>query len=177
MDPGDLARLVRAPAVRAFDNERPVPEETVTAIVETARWTGSARNRQPWLIVRVRENALRQQIAELGAYADFVCEAPVLLVMAGADNNFSDTPFDCGRLMQSLLLIATAHGLRGCPATLFPDNNARQAAQLLQLDPGWLPRHVLALGYPKPQPPTRGSSAVHPGRKNLQQIYRDNTGG
>ncbi|WP_082944975.1 nitroreductase family protein [Mycobacterium sp. 852013-50091_SCH5140682] len=78
MDLGELARLMRVPAVRMFDGDRPVPDGVVSAIVDAARWTGSARNRQPWLIVRVRSGALLRDISELGAYAGFVrrCSGP-----------------------------------------------------------------------------------------------------
>ncbi|WP_197514820.1 nitroreductase family protein [Mycobacterium sp. 852013-50091_SCH5140682] len=94
-------------------------------------------------------------------------------MVAAADDGFSDTMFDCGRLVQSLLLAAAAEGLRGCPATVFPDSNVKRAAELLGLEVGWLPRHLVALGHPVPRPPARGRSAVPSGRKELSQIYRD----
>jgi hypothetical protein len=47
------------------------------------------------------------------------------------------------------------------------------AAELLGLEPGWLPRHLVAFGYPAPRPPAHGRSAVPGGRKALSQIYRD----
>lgn len=173
MDLGELARLMRAPAVRAFDGERSVPDGVVSAIVDAARWTGSARNRQPWLIVRVRSGELLREISQLGAYAGFVRDAPVLLVVASADDGFSDTLFDCGRLVQSLLLAAAAEGLRGCPATVFPDANVKRVAELLGLETGWLPRHLVALGHPAQRRSAPGRSAVPRGRKELAQIYRD----
>ena len=166
-----LARAIRTPARRRFSAE-PVASELVAEIVEAARWTGSARNRQPWRFVELRSRAVIEQIAGLGAYAQFVASAPVALVVASAENGFADTEYDVGRVTQSLVLAATAAGLACCPATLFPADNVATAARLLGLPDGWSPRHVLALGHPAPRARSApaATSAVPTGRLSVAEL-------
>lgn len=174
-DATDLAAWMRRPATRRFDADRPVTSATVAGIVDAARWTGSARNRQPWRFVEVRRRETLRAIAGLGAYAQFVADAPVALVVASAENGFNDTEYDVGRVTQSLVLAAAALGLGCCPATLFPEENVERAVRLLGLEPGWAPRHVLALGYPAPREEvdtsdTGGTSAVPTGRLSVSEL-------
>lgn len=171
-EPELLAALIRRQAVRTFDAERAVPPETIAAIVAAARWTGSARNRQPWRFVEVRRRDTIRALAALGAYAQFLAAAPVVLAVASADNGFADTEYDVGRVTQSLILAAAAHGLGCCPATVFPDANVDAAAQLLGLSAYWRPRHLLALGHPARADRSRagGVSAVPRGRLEVGEL-------
>ncbi len=44
----------------------PVPDEAIAAILDVARWTGSAKNAQPWHFVVVRDRATIAALAGLG---------------------------------------------------------------------------------------------------------------
>ena len=61
---------------------RPVAPQDVDRILEAARWTGSARNRQPWRLVVVDEPSRLDELSRLGAYAQFVRGAPLALLIA-----------------------------------------------------------------------------------------------
>ncbi len=52
-----IALLKRLRAVRQFRTD-PVPQEVVDAVLEVARWSGSASNRQPWEFVLIRNRFL-----------------------------------------------------------------------------------------------------------------------
>ncbi|MGW4246176.1 nitroreductase family protein [Nocardia sp. NPDC004722] len=134
-------------SVRHFRSDA-VPVATVEAIVDVARWTGSARNRQPWRFVAVTDPATRRTLAGLGGYAVHLAAAPLVLILASAENGFADTEFDMGRIAQSLCLAAAGHGLGSCLTTFHPVENVRRAAAAVALPPGWTPRHAIALGYP-----------------------------
>ena len=93
MEALDLIRTLTArPAVRSFTN-RPVPSEVLTQIIEIARWTGSARNRQPWRFIAVRDKEHLEKLGTLGAYAQHIVTAPCALILLSADNGFQDTEF------------------------------------------------------------------------------------
>src|ERR1700730_4101313 len=48
----------------------PVPEEALQDILEVARWTGSARNIQPWDLLVIQDRATLQTLANLeGSHA------------------------------------------------------------------------------------------------------------
>ncbi|MFE3228189.1 nitroreductase family protein [Nocardia sp. NPDC059228] len=155
-------------AVRHFRAD-PVSLPVIERIVDTARWTGSARNRQPWRFVAVTDSAVRGELSRLGGYAVHLAAAPLALVLASQDNGFADTEFDMGRLTQSLCLAAAEQGLGSCPTTLYPAENVSRAAELLELAPGWLPRHVIALGYPDPQP-AGAPNAIPSGRLSVGEL-------
>ena len=61
-DPMELTRYPDDPvaflkplrAVRSFER-KPVSQETLDDVLEVARWSGSARNRQPWEFLVVRD--------------------------------------------------------------------------------------------------------------------------
>ncbi|KQW49503.1 hypothetical protein ASC77_11370 [Nocardioides sp. Root1257] len=177
MELDDVAALIRRPVVRSFDPDRPVPDDAVGRILEAARWTGSARNRQPWRFATVRDRATLRALAGLGAYAQFVADAPAVLVVSSVHHEYADSEFDVGRITQSIVLAAAALGLGSCPATLFPDDNVGAARSLLGLPEGWRPRHLLALGYPSAGPVTAtGVSAVPRGRRTVEDLVLEDAG-
>ena len=168
MDSLALLRSLTAQAsVRSF-SDRPVAPELVEQIVEVARWTGSARNRQPWRFVAVSDRPTLEELGRCGAYAQHLASAPCALVLLSADNGFQDTEFDLGKVTQTVILAATALGLGSCLATLYPDPNVAAAARLLNLDSGWLPRHAISLGYPGAT--VTGTRALPSGRLPTQSL-------
>ena len=66
MNVGDAIQSKRA--VRQFQ-DKPLPDEVVAAIVNAGRLSGSAKNRQPWSFVLVRERAtLNQWVTEADGF-------------------------------------------------------------------------------------------------------------
>ena len=59
---GALMRSRRA--IRRFD-DRPVPDELVSEILEAARWAPSPANRQPTRFIHVRDAAIKQRLQDL----------------------------------------------------------------------------------------------------------------
>lgn len=168
MEALDLIRTLNArPSVRSFI-DRPVPSEVLMQIIEVARWTGSARNRQPWRFLAVCDRERLEQLGELGAYAQHIASAPCALVLLSADNGFQDTQFDLGKVSQTVTLAATALGLGSCLATIYPEANVTKAAQLLKVESGWLPHHAISLGYPGI--PITGPRAIATGRLSTAEL-------
>src|SRR6266849_8640287 len=99
-NPQKLIALLRSlRAVRQFRPD-PVPQEVVDAVLEVARWSGSASNRQPWEFVVIRKRETLQALAALEGYAGHLAGAPlgIVLVMAGESGQFEQETFDEGRL-------------------------------------------------------------------------------
>ncbi len=167
----DVRSLIAQRATRSF-LPTPIPDETLTELVESARWTGSARNRQPWRFVAVHDAPVRAQLARLGAYAGFLAAAPVVLVLLSPEGRQLDTEFDLGRITQSITIAAAAAGLGSCAASLYPDDQARRAAGLVRAEPGWTARHAIALGRPATAPARTGRSAIPRGRRDTADLLR-----
>jgi len=155
-------------SVRHFA-DRPVSREQIDQILDVARWTGSARNRQPWRFRVVTDKAVQQRLSRLGQYAGHLAGAPVALVLLSADDGRLDTTFDLGRVAQTISLAAHAVGLGSCLATLYPNDNVAEANRILGVGPGWLPQHAMSVGYPASSqqlPPT----AIPAGRLPLTAL-------
>ena len=159
-------------AVRRF-SDRPIADDVLRGVLEIGRRTGSSKNSQPWELVVVRDRETLKRLSELGGFAGYVAtaQADIVLVMDSANN-----AFDCGRLAERLMLGAWAHGIGSCIASLFPDDNARKAKELLGIPPARWVRQTVALGHPADETATRVASTprmvgvVPIGRKPMEQI-------
>jgi nitroreductase len=89
----DVSRLIGQRAGRVFRGE-PVSREMLTAIIDAARWTGSARNRQPSRFVAGYDVTTRAGLARLGPYAAHLTAAPVVLVLLSPAEPLRDTAFN-----------------------------------------------------------------------------------
>jgi nitroreductase len=167
----ELVRTLRA--VRRFAAQ-PIPDAVLQDLLEVARWTGSAKNTQPWELVVVTDRELLVQLARFGQYAEHLADAPLALALV---MHHAAQAFDAGRLAQNIMVAAWAHGVGSCIASLFPDENERQAKALLEVPTERSLQTAISLGYPadaaarrlRSAPPgTR--TAVPTGRKALEEL-------
>lgn len=146
----DLIRFLRRlRAVRQF-LPHPVPQHAVDDILEVARWSGSANNRQPWEFVVVRDPALLRTLSAVeGATAKHLAGAPlgIVLVMSGNPQRAVHETYDEGRLGERVMLAAAAHGLGSCIGW-FTGATAAEAKRLLGVPDDRLVRTVISIGYP-----------------------------
>jgi nitroreductase len=168
-----LRALAALRAVRRYTAD-PVGDDLLDRVLEAGRWTGSARNRQPWRVAVVRDPARRRELSRLGAYATHLESAPVVLLL-GVDvvGGGADAEFDAGRLAQTLMLAAAGLGLGTCPVTFFPDGNVARATAVAGLAPPWRVRSGIAVGHPAPPAPRTGRPAIPTGRRPLSELRID----
>lgn len=143
-----LTFLRRLRAVRQFHPD-PVPQPIVDDLMRIARWSGSARNAQPWEFVLVRERAMLHQLAGAEGHAQHVAGAALalVLVMAGTPERMAQETFDEGRLAERIMLAAMAHSLGSCIGWWFNDGQTR-VKELLGIPPHKLVRTGISVGYP-----------------------------
>jgi nitroreductase len=159
-------------AVRRF-SDRPIADDVLRDILEVARRTGSSKNTQPWELVVVRDREMLKRLSKLGGFAGYVAtaQADIVLVMDSANN-----AFDCGRLAERVMLAAWAYGIGSCIASLFPDENARRAKELLGIPPARWVRQTVAIGFPAEEESPRVAGArrtvgaVRIDRKPMEQF-------
>jgi len=142
-----LAFLRRLHAVRLFRPD-PVPQAIVDDLLRIARWSGSARNAQPWEFVLVRDRAMLQQLGAAEGHAQHVAGAALalVLVMAGTPERMAQETFDEGRLSERIMLAAEVHGLGSCIGWWFNDGQTT-VKHLLGIPPNKLVRTALSIGY------------------------------
>jgi nitroreductase len=168
------ARIAFLRGLRAVRQLRPdpLPEPILHDILEVARWSGSAGNRQPWELVVVRDRDMLHRLANVdGANAGHLATAAagIAIVIRREDPDLD--AYDEGRLAERILLAAGAHGV-GAAVGHFtgPDNTwaaSTQAKRLLGIPEERLLRETISLGYPAEHlQPTSNP----PGRKPLDQL-------
>jgi nitroreductase len=140
----DLIKSLRS--VRWF-SERAVSDDVLLDILDTGRWTGSAKNTQPWDLIVVKNRSTLEALAMCGRYAGHLATATLALALVMRGDDVS-TLMDEGRLMQNLMLGAWAHGVGSCIASIYPADSEQRARELLGIPPDRHLRTMLSLGYP-----------------------------
>jgi len=161
----------------------PVDDKTVEVVLEAARWAPSWRNSQCRRFIVVRDDRIKNQLADalrsskegLPNPADnAIRTAPVAIVAcaelgkSGYDNEGKPATdkgdswymFDVALAMQNLTLAAHSVGLGTVHVGLF---NAKQVADILEVPPGFCVVSMTPLGYPDQEPEVRP-------RKELSEI-------
>jgi nitroreductase len=143
-----IAFLRKLRAVRQFRAE-PLEQAALDAILEVARWSGSAGNRQHWELVVIQEKETLQALAQCEGYAKHVAGAAVgiVLVMAGIPERVEQETYDEGRLSERIMLAASAYGIGSCIGWL-RGQGSHDAKNLLEIPQERLVRTILSLGYP-----------------------------
>jgi nitroreductase len=157
-------------AVRSF-SDKPIPDDVLLDILDTGRWTGSAKNTQPWDLIVVRDREKLGLLSKCGPFGWHLAGAPlgVGLIMHGKD---LWSGMDEGRLMQNLMLGAWAHGIGSCIASIYPDENEQRARDLLLIPNNLHLRTILSMGYPRGPEALRlpASSPLPRGRRPMNEL-------
>ncbi|NLM37888.1 MAG: nitroreductase [Firmicutes bacterium] len=143
-------------SIRRFQ-DRPVEEKTLGQLLEAVRLAPSARNRQEWRFVVIKDlDQIRRVAAATGQ--PFVGTAPV--VIAGVALN-PERVMGCGVptyavdltiAMTHLVLAATAFGLGACWIGAFDQEEVKR---ILRIPPACKVVALMPLGYPAEQPEAR----------------------
>src|SRR5829696_8191166 len=165
----DLISLLRS--LRAFRSFRPdpVPREVVADILEVARWSGSASNRQPWELVVIRDPETLGALARVEGYAAHLGDAPLGIVLVMAGERATQEAYDEGRLSERIMLAALAHGV-GSSIGWFVVGGRAVAREILGIPEGYMVRTAISLGYPDEEARRRRAGRA---RKPLSEILRE----
>lgn len=144
-----LTAIRKQRAVRAYTAD-PIPDDQLTTILNAGRLTGSAKNRQPWQFIVVRDPAQRHALAECGRFTAHLRQAPVVIVIVMPGEHYWNG-VDAGRVAQTMMLAATSLGLGTCIGTLYDTARARAA---LGLPDELNPALSFGLGVPAGDGPT-----------------------
>src|SRR5437899_7929359 len=107
-------RIAFMRGLRAVRQLRPDPlsEPVLHDILEVARWSGSAGNRQPWEFVVVRDRDMLTQLSTIdGANAGHLATAAAGIAIVIRPEVPDLDAYDEGRLAERILLAAAAHGV------------------------------------------------------------------
>jgi nitroreductase len=165
----EATRLIRR--VRQIRDFRPdpVPDDVLTEILEVARWTGSASNRQQWRFIIVRDPESRKRIADLGAPSTtHVGKAPLSIAVVMPGEAEVRDAYDEGRVSERILVAAEVLGL-GAGISWVKAGIRPQVNELLGVaDPQYV-RTIISIGYPT-EAARQPKSAPGTARKPLDEL-------
>jgi nitroreductase len=155
LNAADVIEFIRRQRqTRQFTNA-PISEQDVQSLLEVARWTGSAGNSQPWTFVVVRDAERRAALAATQPHTDFLKDAPLVIVPVMETGKPYEDGYDEGRVVERVLLAATALGLgSGVVWFYLPDAIAR-AREILNVPHGGSVQSAIGIGYPAPRDPNK----------------------
>jgi nitroreductase len=158
-------------SVRSFRSD-PVPQDVVDDILEVARWSGSAINKQPWEILIIRERDMLRSLASVEGHAGHLAGAPLGIVLVMAGERAEQETYDEGKLAERIMLAAHAHGV-GSSIGWFAGSGRDAARELLRIPREKVVRTAISLGYPEEGSRTGRRQA----RKPLAEIVREESYG
>ncbi len=144
-------------SIRRFDEDESMDIKTLQELVDTARYTPSAANKQPLRYVLSSNADLNQQIFGCLTWAAALPdwpgpgpgERPTGYIVILEDTRVSGTGWmDQGIAAQTMLLAARAKGYGGC---MLAAVNRKELGRILELQKNYSILLVLALGRPNEQ--------------------------
>ena len=162
--PAPVRPLLRTRQTLEF-SDAPLEPRLVDALVDVARWSGSANNRQPWRFVVVRDPDTIRRLAGSGlphTVTLSTAQAAIAVVLPDDPERELVDAYDDGRVSERVLVAATLLGLGAAISWIRPDV-LPVVRGILGLPEGLMVRTVLALGHPAPDP-GRPRNVEHRGR-------------
>jgi nitroreductase len=127
MDVRDAVHTRRS--VREFTG-RPVGEDDLARILDAGRRSHSAKNRQRWAFIVVRDRERLAQLSKVGPWCGHVAGAAVAVALVTPDPRLPDASlsvtWDLGGAAAQMMLVAWELGIGSCPATVYEAGRARE---------------------------------------------------
>ena len=152
-------------SVRAY-KPTDVEEDKLKKVLEAARLSPSASNRQDWKFIVVKNKETRKKLVKAVFGQSFIAEAPIIIVACGLEPN---AMLACGQPMHTvdvsiafayMILQAYELGLGTCWIGAF---NEDETKKIIRVPENVRVVAMTPLGYPNQSPSQKS-------RKNLDQI-------
>jgi len=153
-------------AIREF-LDKPLPEESIQAILNAGRRAQSAKNIQPWHFIAIQDRQTLVALSKLGHYAGHLAGAAlgVAIITPPPEQRFS-VLFDAGQSAAYMQLAAWELGIGSCLGTIYEPNRARK---LLRFPEDLVINIAISFGFPlNPEDITRSPDRV--GRRSWDDV-------
>ncbi|WP_077623321.1 oxygen-insensitive NADPH nitroreductase [Sediminibacillus massiliensis] len=156
-------------SIRRFE-DKPVPQQVIDDLVESARWAPSSHNVQAYSIICIRNQSTKDKLQELCGNQRYIGQCPVFFVFVmdfyrhaviSEQNgsafeveeieNLLVGSVDTALAAENFLLAARSYGLGGVMIGGIR-NEAAEVAKLLKLPKWTVPVMGMCIGYPDQQP-------------------------
>ncbi len=160
-----MPEILQRRSVRSFTSQ-PLEKDQVERILEAARLSPSAKNRQEWRFVVIQKKETRLKMMEAAFGQDYVGQAPVIIAVCTTNidyrmpNGQLSYPIDLAFASSHMVLQAVHEGLGTCCLTTFDEQEVRE---ILTVPFSMRVVLLLLIGYAESQPEPAP-------RKSLKQI-------
>ncbi|OPJ57249.1 nitroreductase family protein [Alkalithermobacter paradoxus] len=157
-----LTALNERRSIRSYLNT-PIEDEKLSRILEAARISPSAKNRQEWKFIVVRNKKIKQRLLPAVNGRNFIVDAPVIIVACATEQSFV---MPCGQpaytvdlsiAMSYMILQAQELGLGTCWIGGFFED---QVKDILEIPENVRVVAITPLGYPAENPNPRPRKAL-----------------
>jgi len=164
----EILRVIRERrSVRKYKRD-PIPDEVLLRVLDAARLSPSGKNLQPWKFIIVKDNSLKDRLAEASRQQYFMAKAPVIIVACGLPDEcyahmgryMKSWPVDVAIAVEHIMLQAQEEGLGTCWIGAFEEEEVKS---ILNVPANVKVLALTPLGYPDEVPRGRG-------RKPLDEI-------
>ena len=166
----EAIRTVRQ--ARKYSSE-PVSAEDLELLLQVARWTGSARNTQPWHFIVIDDKEQLRKISELRAPINWVADAPLAIALVMDGKSPDSEIYDEGRVAERLLITARILGLGGGVAWYGDEAQTAEGKRILGVPDELFNRGVVVIGHATSTKDTRPNANIG-GRKPMSEITSHN---
>ncbi|MEJ2241652.1 MAG: nitroreductase family protein [Candidatus Bathyarchaeota archaeon] len=145
-----LEAMKKRKSVRNF-LDKSIEDEKLETVLEAARIAPSAKNRQEWRFIIVKDQEIRKKLAEAAKGQKFVGEAPVVIVAYALDDGYVMTcgqlsyPIDVAIALDHMSLAAVDVGLGTCWIGAFYEDKVKE---ILGIPADYRVVHLMPIGYP-----------------------------
>jgi len=144
-------------SIRAY-KDKPIEDEKLEAVLEAGRLAPSAKNKQEWKYVVVRDKALREKMVDAANGQKFVGQASAIIVACSMETDYAmpcgelSYPIDVAISVDHMTLAAVEQGLGTCWIGAF---NQDKVKKLLDIPDEIRVVVLLPIGYPDISPDSR----------------------
>lgn len=150
-------------SIRSYE-DKPVEEEKLVSLLEAARLAPSAKNRQNWKFIVIKDKSIIEKLVPACNSQRFIAQAPVIIAGV-ADPSFKWYKLDMGIALEHVALHALELGLGTCWIGAFDEE---KVSRILNVPDNLETVILITVGYPKTTPgPTP--------RKSMKKIVRSDS--
>ncbi len=149
-----LPEIARRVSIRKYSDE-PLSDQQIERIVEAGRQAPSAKNRQAWRFIVVRDPDTRKGLESAAFGQEYIGQAPVTIALCTTNveykmpNGQLSYPIDLAFAAAFMLVQAEHEGLGACVVTTF---NEQEVKTLLSVPYSMRVVMLLVAGYPDESP-------------------------
>ncbi len=139
-------------SIRQYKEGAMPKDELIEELIHAAMCAPSARNKQPWHFVIVKERENLKRLADFHPYGKMLNQAALAVLVCGdlqIDDSVNYLVQDCSAATQNLLLAAHASGLGAVWLGIFGrDERMAMMTEFFKLPSNIVPISLISIGYP-----------------------------